>query len=207
MTTYLTTIPLHRAAPGGKWSWNRPARQAHRDVMSLFSQLDGKRSEYGILFRLDEMSHMSMSGHRRDGRSLLVRSTVFPDLQPGALTGTISDQIKTITEEPVPPAGTPLIFQVGLNAIRRSDANGERPIAAEQLSAWATHKLEPGLDIKGFTGIRNRTVDGPSGGRLRITHASGVATVRDAAELDRLRRHGVGRAKNYGAGLLTWTEL
>lgn len=205
-TTYLTTIPLY-STRNGRFAKDLPAQQIHRDVMSLFGDLEGKRADNGILFRLDEMANIKdAEGRLRTGRALLVRSAVEPTFPEGSLTPTMRREAVTVQEKAAPAAGTTVMFQVDVNTAQRH-GKIESPVPVDQMGQWVTEKLEAALNILGITRMDSRTIDGPTGGRMRITAVAGVGQVKDSEALERLRTHGVGRAKNYGAGLITWTAL
>ena len=99
-------------------------------------------------------------------------------------------------------------FRVALNPVRRH-GNQTMPVPTRSIPAWIQVKLAGVLDEVQVLNItqsktrarRSRNQPGPPS--LVIATVDGLATVRDADAFIALRSRGIGRAKAYGAGLLT----
>lgn len=205
---YWTTFPAH-ALSGTNWSDHR---SAHLAVMRLFpTRMPGaepqRRATSGVLYRLDT--------HPDQPATVLVQSLLPPELIPAqARVLTLPDHVWDA------PADTSIAFRVAVCPIRRHKLpkgrpGGERTIVVPDsgLEQWVTQKLSGALTKVEILNISTRTTTAHQPAshscppRVNLATIDGVARVDDAANLDRLRVHGVGRAKAYGAGLLTTRQL
>lgn len=157
----------------------------HKEVMALFGQLgDSPRAQANILFR-------GVSG----GRAVLVSSTVQPEHLPD---GSSCQQTDVSISN-----GDTVRFTVTVNAVaRRKDASGRIREHAVKPGVWASTRLSTALESIQVDHTETARIR-VAGGTLLLTTLSGVATVGDVTALERLLTVGVGRAKAYGAGLLT----
>ena len=187
--SHLTTVPVS-LLPGVVPGDTNPDR-LHRAVMSLFAsvpelQQGNRREELEILWRLEP-----------DG-SVLVRSATTPTNLPR------SARTRSETAIGATP-GLPVLFRIAVNAVhRRSAGLGGGTFPVEDIETWLAERLSPGLEgIAVFS--HDRTVGISRKRRLTVQRdlVEGVASLGDPEALDRLLRHGVGRAKAFGCGLLT----
>lgn len=213
-STVLTMIPLHKMFSGRDGmpkpsSLNDPVA-LHSTVMRLFGPIEGEspRATAGVLFRV-EPANPGMPG------ALLVRSSEAPAAS--------IDGMVTRAEADIPAAGTPVAFRLAANAVRRhgnrvvvdgkektrstmagsvprdDDPENEGPAMTE----WVAQRLAGAI---GSVEILNhdRTVIGKKASRVVQTDLiDGFGVVEDPDRLAALLASGVGRAKNYGCGLLT----
>lgn len=192
--SHLTLIPAQSVRVR---SWSDHG-ELHRMVMGLFASADlpgeatEKRLSRNILFRVDETA---------SGKIILVRSDVAPTNLPR--------EAKTkLVAVDAPTAGTPIRFRMTVNAIRRSRPadpsikRGKGVTPVEHISDWVTGHLSVALDdVTVFNHDRTVVTSGKS--PLQLDVIDGYATVSDQAALESVLRHGVGRAKAFGCGLLT----
>lgn len=173
--TFLTRLPTA--------TFDGSTRSRHEDVMSLFPAVlpgseDRRRSANGILFGVH-------------GETVVVRSSVRPTRDvPGLVT---------TAEGRTPGAGRRVHFTVTLNAVRRRKSGGVTPV--DDVGSWFAEKAAGAL---ASVDIARHTLEQTHSGRsnLKIDTLTGTATVTDPEALSHLLRHGIGRAKSYGAGLL-----
>lgn len=191
--TYLTHVPvktlihLHRGR-----GYRDTATTRHQAVMSLFPQLlgDEPRAATGALFRFE----------RAGGTvSVLVRSRVAPANLPG---------VTTKVEPPLPlDPGSTVLFRTVVNpTVRLSRSRVERNLTnPDDQEAWLLTRLASALVDIEIVDIDHETLRRSTSGHqvVNLVRFDGVAKVGDADVLERLLREGVGRAKAYGAGLLT----
>lgn len=204
---FWVTFPTHAV----NTDWNDHG-QAHRAVMRLFERhLPGdaheRRATGQILYRVDQ--HL-------DGQSSVLVQTRHPVevLPPAARATTVPPSGWEI------PQGQPVMFRVAVNPVRRrterSDDGRRREVvsslALPDVPPWLADKLAIGLNIDEILNHTRRTLHLRSRAsgtppRLVLDTLDGIATVTDAAALQRLRLDGIGRGKAYGAGLLTVRAL
>ena len=204
-TVYWTQFPPH-ALSGTDWTDHS---NAHASIMRLFPARipgphNGARSTAGILYRFDT--------HAGQPPTVLVQSLIPPELTPAqARTITVPDRAWATT------SGMKVQFRVAVCPIRRhkppkGTPGGERtiPVPADELEAWAIDKLAGALDQVQVLNVATRTTSAARTRgqracppRVNVATIDGIATVIDPDGLTGLRVHGVGRAKAYGAGLLT----
>lgn len=202
MSTLLTLAPLHTVFSGrngrpGPRTLNDP-QELHLAVMRLFGHVgaESPRSAAGIIFRV-EPAAPGFPG------ALLIRSTVKPR--------TTLDGMVVREEGEAPAAGTPVAFRLAVNAVRRQKDGGVVPVPRDDapqegfdtMTEWVTRKLDGALrDVDLIN--HDRTVLGARAGRrVQTDLVDGYGIVEDPAQLTVLLAGGIGRAKNYGCGLLT----
>jgi len=205
---YWTQFPAH-ALSGTDWSDHA---NAHASIMRLFpARLDGppqeRRSTAGVLYRVD--------AHPDQCPTVLIQSLVSPELTPApAQTLTVPSRAWDM------PAGTPVAFRVTVCPIRRHNPpkghpGKERttPVPDDELDTWVTSKISPAFtDVKILNTMTHATLARPGQGRacpprVALATVDGVAVITDPDTHTLLRVQGVGRAKAYGAGLLTTRPL
>ena len=211
-TSTLTMVPLYILFSGRNGmpsprSLNDPMA-LHSTVMRLFGPVEGEspRSSAGVLFRVEPAEQ------QRPG-ILLVRSSQKPAT---TLEGMISR-----TESAPPPAGTPVAFRVAVNAIRRhsarvkaasTDQSALSPIVPRDddptntgpaMTEWLAARLAGALSEMQILNHDRRVIGLKSNRIVQTDLVDGFAVVEDADRLGELLSSGVGRAKNYGCGLLT----
>lgn len=193
-THYWVTFPV-TALP--RINWALPA-EAHRAIMSLYpDNLPGNpRSTGGILFRLD---------HINDTLTVLAQSTITPTQLPaGARTLTLNPTQWNQT------VGSRIRFRVALNPITRNGRNKtEQLVPITAAPDWAITKLTPAMTDIDIVNYRRETrgTRNTAPGLITIDTIDGTATIADPDHLNQLRALGVGRAKNYGCGLLTTQNI
>lgn len=198
---YWTRFPA-RAMQRADWS---DPGQGHRSVMRLFPHtLPGPPSERragaGILYRVDIVGAEPV---------VLVQSAVAPELLPAGA--------KTLELEPTTwriATGATIMFRVAYCPVVRRSVKGDeqRRIAERGLRVGESPKFLLSrlstvldnvevLDLRRESTKRHRTKNAPPVLTRDVVDA--IAIVKDADAFEQLRRHGVGRAKSYGCGLLT----
>jgi CRISPR system Cascade subunit CasE len=202
MSTILTMAPLHAVFSGrngrpGPRALNDP-QELHRIVMHLFGHAGGEnpRSTAGILFRVEP------AGPGRAG-ALLIRSSEKPI---NALDGMVFRE-----EGTAPAPETPVAFRLAANAVRRQKDGGVVPVPRDDaavegfdsMTDWVAGNLAGALrDVELLNHDRN-VVGIRSGRTVQTDLVDGFGVVEDLDRLQSLLAAGVGRAKNYGCGLLT----
>ncbi|MBE4719512.1 hypothetical protein DAD99_15540 [Pseudarthrobacter sp. AB1] len=188
-------------------SLNDPAA-LHSTVMRLFGPVEGAspRAVAGVLFRVEP------ADQQRPG-VLLVRSGQAPTT---SIEGMIS------REENDPPAtGTPVAFRVAVNAVRRHSArvkaastdpsalsaivprDDDPANTGPAMTEWLAERLAGGLSEVQILNHDRRVVGRKTGRVVQTDLVDGFAVVENTERLRELLASGVGRAKNYGCGLLT----
>lgn len=188
---YWSTFPA-AALSGVDWDDHE---DSHRAVMRLFPKVlagpsGERRATAGILYRLDDL----------DGaRTVLVQSDVPPELLPAqARTMTVPEQAWSL------PSGARVQFRVAVNPERRRDRDRGYLIPPDEVPAWLEQRTQDTLeDLEVLVSVRRMTRAGRRRRVLTVETIDAVATVKDGAAFEHLRRSGVGRAKSFGAGLLT----
>lgn len=149
--------------------------------MSLFPEIDNQnpRSRFGVLFRHET--------HVGGAPSFLIRSNIPPTDPTGSL--------QTKRENLSIREGVCVAFRVGANNVNRQ---------CEQVCAdtWVESKLAGALSGIEVLNV-NREVLSNRRWAVQIDMIDGVGVVTDSTKLEELMTIGVGRAKSYGAGLLT----
>ncbi|HEX9228974.1 MAG TPA: type I-E CRISPR-associated protein Cas6/Cse3/CasE [Arthrobacter sp.] len=202
MTTFLSMAPLHTVFSGrngrpGPRALNDP-HELHRSVMHMFGHVGGKhpRADAGIIFRVEPAAPGSPA-------ALLIRSAQKP-------VGRV-DGMAVREEGEAPAAGTPVAFRLAANAVRRKKDGGVSPVPRDDapvegfdsMTDWVTNKFAGALhDVELINHDRN-VLGVRSGRTVQTDLVDGFAVVSDPAQLAALMAAGVGRAKNYGCGLLT----
>ena len=211
-TTTLTMAPLHVLFSGRNGmpsprSLNDPSA-LHSAVMRLFGTIEGDspRAGAGVLFRVEPAEQ------ERPG-VLLIRSNQAPTV---AIEGMVSRP-----EAEPPAAGTPVAFRVAVNAIRRhsarvkaasSNPSALSPIVPRDddpankgaaMTEWLAARLDRALTDVQILNHDRRVVGSRTARVVQTDLVDGFAVVEDTERLRALLSTGVGRAKNYGCGLLT----
>ncbi|MEU5162259.1 type I-E CRISPR-associated protein Cas6/Cse3/CasE [Streptomyces sp. NPDC020875] len=186
----------------------RDATQMHRTVMRMVPDGlgDSPRHQAGLLYRVDETDTTS---------TLLVQAH---RLDPAALPpGYGHTQIKSLT--PMFTAlrtGLPVRYRIVVNPSKRerpphADLNTRGRIVAlsgpDADQWWHRRAATAGLDVHILTPtnvhpVRPRTTQAAPM-RHHLLRYDGTAAVTDPAALAEALRNGIGRAKPYGAGLLS----
>lgn len=192
-TVYWTTFPAH-ALTGTKWDDHL---SAHASVMRLFpSQLAGdrdrRRSGAGILYRYEA----------GDVPRVLVQSALPPELLPAeAKAMSVPELVWDI------PTGAPVAARLCINTVERS-GRVTRVVPQERLEEWLTERLGAHLDELNLLNVTTSSTTGrrKDSGRPPVIVSATVdltGVVRDDTTFEKVRREGIGRARAYGAGLLT----
>ncbi|WP_405747195.1 type I-E CRISPR-associated protein Cas6/Cse3/CasE [Streptomyces sp. NBC_01525] len=186
----------------------RDATQMHRTLMRMAPDGlgDSPRQAAGLLYRLDETDTAS---------TLLVQAaTLEPARLPSeyghATVKDLTPMFNALKE------GIPVRYRVVVNPAKRErlplEMKNKRgkivPLigpAADQW--WARRAAEAGLHVHSLaptpvTAVRSRTKDAP-GVQHNLLRYGGTATVTDPEALTHAVLTGIGRAKPYGAGLLS----
>ncbi|MGW5788077.1 type I-E CRISPR-associated protein Cas6/Cse3/CasE [Streptomyces sp. NPDC003757] len=186
----------------------RDATQMHRTVMRMVPDGLGHapRQQTGLLYRLDETDTSS---------SLLVQAA---QLDPARLpSGYGQTDIKSLA--PMFTAlrqGLGVRYRIVLNPAKRErlplNEKGKRgrivPLSGADADQWWTRRAaEAGLDLNTMTPtamdpVRPRSTDAKPM-RHSLIRYDGTATVTDPTALTHALLAGIGRAKPYGAGLLS----
>lgn len=177
----------------GATNYRDDANSRHRMVMSVFPQYLGiyPRSKQRILYRFEKDA---------SGARCLIRSSIAPANLNGLQT----------LEEKLPEDLDHVAFRITANPMIRTGKQ-ERPIKDQyDQEEWIERKLSAALsqleivDQKAEVLKRERT-NGKS--VLQLVQFDGIAKVDDPEALKGLLSEGVGRNRNYGAGLLTIRPL
>lgn len=196
-TVYWTQFPAH-ALTGTDWTNHH---DAHRAIMRLYpTRLPGnpeqRRAGTGILYRVDTIENIL---------TVLIQSSIPPELTPStARTLTVPEHIWYL------PAAARIQFRVALNPVRRH-GNQTLPVPTADIAAWVEKKLAGALGDVEIVNIAQsetrarRNQSGPPA--LVIATVDGLAMIREADAFTHLRTHGIGRAKAYGAGLITAQDI
>lgn len=168
------------------------ALSRHRLVMSLFPQDLGENSRLKgrILFR----------GEKNDKESIvLIRS----ELAPANISGVkvlLEDYTNLAFEEH-------MAFRVTAAPIERTKT-GETFISDfDSQQVWLENKFAGSLKNSEIILSKEESIARDNKSTLKLVQFDGVAQLEDKASLIELLSHGVGRNKNYGAGLLTIRKL
>jgi CRISPR system Cascade subunit CasE len=204
MSRHITCVPLHELLAhlpaGSAFRGLQNPDVLHSSVMRLFGPLpqlpgSGARSAAGVLFRVEPVT---------DGviPFVLIRSKFAPVVTTSTM--------RTGVDLPNPGTGATISFRVAVNAVRRArrtqnGAAGITPVPADELPDYLAERLTPALsDVVIFN--HSRTVIGLKGnGRAPVQTDlfDGIAVIADMSALELALEHGVGRAKNFGCGMLT----
>lgn len=202
MSSYLTMTPLHAAFSGRN---GRPGPRAlddplalHQTVMNMFGHVEGDspRAGAGIMFRVEPAGPGLPA-------ALLIRSAVEPLNKV--------DGMVVREEHGVAAQGTPVAFRLAVNAVRRQKGGGVVPVPRDDapvegfdgMTEWVAGKLAGALRDVELINHDRRVLGSRSGRAVQTDLVDGFGIVEDAGELEALLAGGIGRAKNYGCGLLT----
>jgi len=175
---------------------------AHRAIMRMFPHNLGRinedpRASSGILYRREMRGGI---GH------VLVQSDRPPMLIPP------EGRVMAIPPSNwIIPAGTPVALRAAVNAVVRNKKSC-CAVPADELEAWATNRLSGFLSdvsvwdvtvsiTKTAAGDRRQQRSAPPAIAVALIDATGV--IEDVSRFEQVRRHGLGRARAYGAGLVT----
>jgi len=188
----LTKVPLSSLPT--RW---RNADDIHRGVMSLFDRdLPGEQNERratsNILFRIE-------SGRNGEGH-VLVQSSI-PALS-GDLASTSLDPLLEALE-----TGVRVVFRIDINPVTvKSHSSVRKAIPDDLIANWfASQKMQTSFAATEVRDIQcdQLRLNKNNDSYLRIARIDGTAEVGDADALREQIRHGVGKAKAYGCGLLS----
>ncbi|RNL59202.1 type I-E CRISPR-associated protein Cas6/Cse3/CasE [Arthrobacter oryzae] len=211
-STVLTLVPLHKIFTGrngmpGPRSLDNPLA-LHSTVMRLFGPVhgDSPRAATGVLFRVEP------AAPGKPG-ALLIRSAAPPVAE---VEGMLSR-----AEATTPAAGTPVAFRLSVNAVRRASTRGRDAGTGPRPATYSVPRDDdPNNEGPGMTEWVADRLAGAIGGVELLNHdrnvigrktprvvqtdlVDGFGVVEDPERLTDLLAAGVGRAKNYGCGLLT----
>jgi CRISPR system Cascade subunit CasE len=182
----------------------------HKRLMSLAPDGIGPdaRSLAGLLFRVD---------HARSGVRILVQTRLEPhtDRLPPGYGGCESRKLGPLLDGLRP--GLPVHYRLTANPVKRGGRGaGPKegkiiPLRGEAADAWWAGRADRcGLALRTATGMPFDDVTGRrAGGQVRhaLTRYDGIAVVTDPDAARRAVLDGVGRAKSYGAGLLSLAPM
>lgn len=179
---------------------------AHRAVMRMFPHNlsrtgEDPRASSGILYRREL---------RVGTRHILVQSDRRPMLIP-----TEGRVMMVPPSSWIIPAGTPVALRAAVNALVRN-RNSSSVVPLDEMENWATNRLSSFLsDVSVWDVAVSVTKAAPEAGRrqhstppaiaVALIDATGV--ISDDTRFEHVRRHGLGRARAYGAGLVTAHSL
>ncbi|AEX45153.1 CRISPR-associated protein [Corynebacterium diphtheriae HC01] len=223
---HLVKLPVHIALsvpaknkPRKGWELTDPSFR-HRAVMALFPDTDSPlpRKSVDILFRFEQLAGQPPF--------FLIQSTVAPK-QVDNLDSEV--QHRTVSLRRFSPKSA-VRFRISINGIRRqtTEHNGRKrittspvPFDSDEKAPSHITRMTPWVQKKLNGALRNveilnhqREVIGTKhrGGKaasmtIQIDTVDGFGIVEDPELLNELILHGVGRAKAYGCGLLSVSEI
>lgn len=189
-TPYWTSFP---AFPGMGVDWDDHG-EAHKAVMRMFpEELPGpigeRRAVNGILFRHDLLS---------GAPTILVQSAIPPERVPERGRAMSLPSSAWAFQE-----GMVVEFRVAANPVRRF-RGVTRVVNDDELPIWLDERLNIALADIAIINTTTRVTRATRGQRiLTVKTIDAAARVANSEQFADLRRHGVGRSKSYGAGLLT----
>lgn len=194
-STLLTKAPI--SAVRSRW---RNADDIHKGVMALFKRnLPGeekeRRATSNILYRIEYNPHHCEKSH------ILLQSDV-PTIEPDLTTMSLSPLLEALDE------GTRVAFRIDINpVVAVIHSNVRKAVPDDLIAPWfIEQKMEAAFasaEVRDVQCRQLRLSNRDDGAYVRIARIDGVATVGDADVLREHIRHGVGRAKAYGCGLLS----
>lgn len=186
--TYLTRIPVHVYGNA-----RNDGGVMHKAVMRLFPRrLPGvaheRRAASDILFRIDHTE-------------VIIRSRAEPSLSLAWGDDPPAGASVTVESDAAPLAGRVRLL-VHANTVRKNGSD-PRPIPDADVPAWAAERFATALTDIDVTVFRRmlRPVTG-RGFPIQVHDLAITGTVADPAELSRMLREGIGRARAYGCGLV-----
>jgi CRISPR system Cascade subunit CasE len=186
----------------------RDALEMHRTTMRMFPDGlgDHPRKRASVLFRVDDDA---------TGPFILVQSAIKPEPERlPASYGTVECKSLAPVLERLRP-GLRLHYRISAHAVRRISRTSPRPDAGKTLTLtgeaadrwWHDRAAAAGLALHTLHRDHAATARGDYArtGPLHLTRQwfHGTATVTDETLLRHHLANGIGRAKNYGCGLLT----
>lgn len=201
-TLFLTKVALDSRQRSVRSAVAEP-RDLHRCLMKAFPEnLDGPgRSAAGLLYRLEP------SGH-----TILAQSRIKPepDRLPNGFAARTIDITKVLDRL---ARGLTVRYECVATPVRRqAKTKKEVALKGEAAEQWWTERAQvSGLELPTnsdgnrvvLTEDRSLTIRGWR--TLGYTRFEGVATIVDSNQLRAAVQRGIGRNKNWGAGLLTMT--
>ena len=176
--------------------------QVHRAVMSLFPDTDGTaRSDLGVLYRVDRLPNRPSV--------VLVQSSVPPRPVAGLRTRDCTGVLEHV------PVGTRLRFRTQVNAVRnnkgrRSPIRVGGPDGGPELLDWLSARLHGVADVTIDSAVIERFTTRGGGSSQRTTVftviVDGTVNVTDAQVLADQQRSGLGRARAFGCGLISYAR-
>lgn len=183
---------------------NTEANNEHKFIMSLFEEVSSEtpRNEFNVLFA-------TQTNVNRE-KFFLVQSDVKPS-KTNIRTETIQD-IVTLESKPVSNIyseliknGNPLSYKIQVNPVK--NINRKRlPVSGQEniLKWWKDKAFQNGLHIDAnntsITIEKHKTLKSKI--KLSTVTITGLAKVIDEQEVWDAVRHGIGKEKSYGYGLL-----
>ncbi len=186
------------------------AERLHKRLMMLVPDElgDDARTLAGLLFRVD----------RRVGRTrLLVQTRLQPEVHrlPAPYAQAAVRDLGPFLDRLT--VGTAVHYRIVANASKRGGRNAGKqagkiiPLRGADADEWWTRRAAGcGLELRSLVGSPLGDVTGDrTGGRVRhaLTRFDGLGVIVDADAARRAVLDGVGRAKSYGAGLLSLAPL
>ena len=189
------------ASPGGRGSYVMRLDDGEFMHRWVTSQFHCRRDEGGLLYRVIR---------KRDASWLYIQSAdpfMKADLDRTGM------ELASETELGAPAASEPVIFSIVCTPVREK-LHGKAFIAdPAERKAWLMGKLGGCMDMMSMDEIRTLklSVKGPSGDKSRhamgAAEYAGIAEVKDPELFMETVARGIGKAKNYGAGLLLYAPI
>lgn len=193
--TFLSKIPFKKLLEVSEIkSYRDSAVSRHKLVMSVFPQLAGEsaRKKLGVLFRLEKSIR---------GSFFIVQSKVAPANIPGIETLAKNEEVSL-------HLGDQIRFRVTVSPIKRVGSKEVLITDYDEIEEWITQKLSSALSDVVVVNQKDERVARDKGRNfVKLVQIDGVASVSDVLKLSELIESGVGRNKNYGAGLLSVSRI
>lgn len=196
--SYLTRIPtrslVHIASAFSPNNYKDNANSRHKMVMSLFPQLEGEnpRAKMNILYRVETTPQ---------GSFFLIRSKIPPANIP--TVETYKENLSRFQ------TGDTLRFRIVISPVTRHKKKDIPIYDTSDIEAWVLNKLSSFFSDTEITTINTGTIKRYQKNRNSVPMAriDGIATVSNTEILQDALISGIGRNKNYGAGLVTVVKL
>lgn len=191
---YLSRIPTRRLlAVAAIRSYYDTAISRHRLVMGVFPQMlgDSPREKASILFRVERASNEGL---------VYIQSSITPANISGLETREHSVDFSS---------GDLVRFRVTFTPSVRNGSKERFISDQDELESLLRMRLSGGLASISIVNTKDETIqrDKTASNFLKLTQVDGVATVDNLEKLTELVKRGVGRNRNYGAGLLTLSKI
>lgn len=194
--TFLTMVPMRDLIYFSKIGRYRDnALSRHRMIQSIYpSEIgDGSRKKLNLLYRFEK--------DFQGGRAL-IRSSVAP--------ASLS-QIKTITEKHEYKHNDNVGFRVVINPIKRNGSKESFLTKTEDIEEYVEKRFFEALKDIHVVSMSSetlwRTNLRSNKNFLKLVQIDAVATVDEEDKFLNFIKNGVGRNKNYGAGLITARKI